>query len=82
MPGDQPVSTEILIDRSAVLPLGCESSDSTIAQAYKQVALQAAAPTIARGGELQVSVFGRVAEHALPLYTAQIPSLVAGRRRR
>jgi hypothetical protein len=70
VPGDQPVSTEILIDRTALL-----QGDSTLAQLYKQVALQAAAPTISRGGELQVSVFGRVAAHALPLYTAQIPSL-------
>jgi hypothetical protein len=70
VPGDQPVSTEILIDRTALL-----RGDSTLARLYKQVALQAAAPTIARGGNLRVRVFGRVAAHALVLYTAQIPAL-------
>lgn len=70
VPGDQPVSTEILIDRTALL-----ASNWTLAQSYKQAAMRAAAPTIARGGNLQVVVFGRVASHALPLYTAQIPSL-------
>ncbi|MGO9955027.1 MAG: hypothetical protein ACLP50_03470 [Solirubrobacteraceae bacterium] len=72
VPGDQPVSTEILIDRTTLLNDG---GDHNLAQTYKEAALQAAAPTIARGGELSVSVFGRVASHAAPLYTAQIPSL-------
>jgi hypothetical protein len=69
VPGDGPVSTDILIDRTAVL------GNQTLAEAYKETALQAAAPTIARGGELNVSVFGRLAGRSLPVYTVQIPTL-------
>lgn len=70
VPGDKPVSTQILIDRTPLL-----DGDSTLARSYKQAALQAATPTIKRGGQLKISVFGRVAAHALTLYTTNVPSL-------
>lgn len=68
--GDSPVSIVILIDRTTLM-----HSDPVLANGYLQTALRMAEPTIARGGRLSVQVFGRVADHALNLYTVSIPSL-------
>jgi hypothetical protein len=69
VPGDGPVSTLIMIDRTALA-----GDDRALAIAYKNAALQTAAPTIARGGQLSLRVFGRVSGHALSVYSIKIPT--------
>jgi hypothetical protein len=62
-----------LIDRTTLL----RGDQKLLALAYKDTALQMAAPTIARGGLLSVQVFGRVAAQALNIYTVEIPTLAS-----
>jgi hypothetical protein len=68
--GDGPVSTLILIDRTTL-----DHQDPALADSYRTTALNMAVPTITRGGTLSVEVFGRVAAHAVSLYTTHIPTL-------
>ncbi len=68
--GHGPVDTIIAVDRTTLL-----HADPPLANAYKSTGLQAAAPTVQRGGLLSIVVFGRIASKALNIYTIPIPTL-------
>jgi hypothetical protein len=70
VPGSGPVDTEIFIDRTTLL-----SRDGPLASGYLQTALAEAEPTIARGGQISLALFGHVAAHAVNLYTVTVPTL-------
>lgn len=66
----KPVSTVIMIDRTTLI-----HGDRLLALGYRETALQTYVPTISNGATLSVQVFGRIASHAMNLYTVQIPTL-------
>ncbi len=68
--GTGPVSTTVWIDRTSIL-----GGDRALAGRYKTSALQMLAPTIARGGTLELRVFGRVGGHSVPVLAESIPPL-------
>lgn len=69
VPGDGPVDTTILIDRTAI------AGDSAFATEYTQAAERMLKPTIDRGGVLRILAFGSVAGHAKDIYTVELPKL-------
>lgn len=70
IPGDGPVATVIMIDRTPLL-----GRDREVANGYVQAGLRFATPTIARGGRLVVQAFGRVSGHRVSLWSATLPTL-------
>lgn len=70
VPGDGPVTTRIVIDRTAIA-----KGSRLLAEGYRSAALQTAQPTIQRGGNLTVEVFGRVSRYAVTVYQVPIPTL-------
>jgi hypothetical protein len=69
-PGDGPVTTVIMLDRTPLL-----DGDESLAANYVQAAMRFAMPTIGRGGRLVVQAFGRVSGIPLTLLSMNLPTL-------
>lgn len=67
VPGNDAVNTKIAIDATSL------GAGGRLAEDYKAAASAAAEPTITRGGQLTVELFGRVNGRALTIYEESVP---------
>lgn len=69
VPGTLPVDSQIWIDATTTIV-----SDSDLAAGQLQQALAAAEPTITRGGQLTIMMFGRVGKQRHVIYEEAVPT--------